>query len=285
MKQYSVLSVDKIVADEFGDVKGNFAKQDGTILYHIVRWFTPTGTFSSTGTAVTTTGGQLTASMVGAKIGVGTDKRIITAFLTSNTCTVDSAFSSNYVSEPLANWGVYSKAQEITSTSISVINQIGVVVLNNVANLSDSSIRMQKGSDSATACGFQVDQIGGSMNRLAFVFQYGEGLLIHNGTSFITAQASNINFTRNLFLPSNIDLKFSSTTVATGTKDLGISRNAAGILEINNGTAGTFRDLRVRNVIPTLTTYATDAAADADSSLPSGAFYKLTGLRTVMQKP
>jgi|688.fasta_scaffold39868_8 hypothetical protein len=31
--------------------------------------------------------------------------------------------------------------------------------------------------------------------------------------------------------------------------DTALSRNAAGVVEINNGTAGTFRDLRVRNVI------------------------------------
>lgn len=36
---------------------------------------------------------------------------------------------------------------------------------------------------------------------------------------------------------------------ATGTKDTGIFRNAAGIVEINNGSAGTFRDLTLRNLI------------------------------------
>jgi hypothetical protein len=35
----------------------------------------------------------------------------------------------------------------------------------------------------------------------------------------------------------------------------------------------------------TLTEYANDAAADADSDLPSGAFYKVTGDRAVYQKP
>ena len=39
------------------------------------------------------------------------------------------------------------------------------------------------------------------------------------------------------------------------------------------------------NIIPTLTTYANDASADADTSLPNGAFYKLTGSRIVYQKP
>lgn len=244
MKQYSVLSVDGNVADEFGLVKGNFAKQDGTILYHTVRWFTPTGTFSSSGTSVTTTGSQLTASMVGAKIGVGTDKRIITAFLTSNTCTVDSAFSQNYVSQPLANWGVYSKTYE---------NSAGTQIF----YATDGANRTQLGTNGVMSVSSMTQRFSRGV--------FGDGVLSgHNG--YI--------------------INFSSTTVSDGTKDLGIRRNSAGVLEIFDGvTNGALRDLRLRNIIPTLTTYATDAAADADSALPSGGFYKLTGLRTVFQKP
>ena len=47
-------------------------------------------------------------------------------------------------------------------------------------------------------------------------------------------------------LPNGGMLRFSSTTDAQGTKDLALYRNAAGIAEVNNGTAGTYRDLRVR---------------------------------------
>ena len=36
-----------------------------------------------------------------------------------------------------------------------------------------------------------------------------------------------------------------------GTVDSGISRNAAGIVEVNNGTAGTWRDLKLRNLLNT----------------------------------
>jgi len=34
-----------------------------------------------------------------------------------------------------------------------------------------------------------------------------------------------------------------------------------------------------------LPTYASDGAADSDTSLPSGGFYKITADRTVYQKP
>ena len=42
---------------------------------------------------------------------------------------------------------------------------------------------------------------------------------------------------------------WSSTNLATGTTDIGMSRNASGVIEINSGTAGTFRDLKLRSLI------------------------------------
>lgn len=64
-------------------------------------------------------------------------------------------------------------------------------------------------------------------------------------------------------------LRMSSTPFITWTSgsnnlsgfDLGLYRNAAGVLEINNGTAGTFRDLRIRDLITTLATPASASAA------------------------
>lgn len=55
-------------------------------------------------------------------------------------------------------------------------------------------------------------------------------------------------------------VRWSSTTDAGGTADLGIGRNAAGVLEVNNASAGTYRDLilqRLRSsqtTVPTCTT-------------------------------
>lgn len=86
---------------------GLYKLQDGGTEWHTAKWFTPTGTFTSVGTAVTTTGGQLTSAMIGAKIGVGEDKRIIAAFINSNQCTVDSAFSQDYSGVVSGSWGVY----------------------------------------------------------------------------------------------------------------------------------------------------------------------------------
>jgi len=49
---------------------------------------------------------------------------------------------------------------------------------------------------------------------------------------------------------------------SSGTVDLALARNASGILEINNGTAGTLRDLSLR------------------SMTASGSAIKMTGLAT-----
>lgn len=40
---------------------------------------------------------------------------------------------------------------------------------------------------------------------------------------------------------------FNGTNMVTSTVDLGLARNAAGVMEINNGTPGTYRDFQARN--------------------------------------
>jgi len=54
-----------------------------------------------------------------------------------------------------------------------------------------------------------------------------------------------------LLLGSGRDIAWSSTSTFPGTIDLGFHRNAAGVLEINNGSSGTYRDLKLRNVVIT----------------------------------
>lgn len=58
----------------------------------------------------------------------------------------------------------------------------------------------------------------------------------------------------------------SSATDSTGAKDTGLARNAAGIVEVNNGTPGTLRDLTLRNQTAVgyrTATNCTDSAGDA----------------------
>ena len=50
-------------------------------------------------------------------------------------------------------------------------------------------------------------------------------------------------------LSSDSIITYSNSATSSAGADTGLSRNAAGILEVNNGTAGTYRDLKVRDII------------------------------------
>jgi hypothetical protein len=54
---------------------------------------------------------------------------------------------------------------------------------------------------------------------------------------------------------------FSSTAAPNGTIDTGIWRNAAGVLEVNSGTAGTFKDLKLQSLIATSAITSSSASA------------------------
>lgn len=70
-------------------------------------------------------------------------------------------------------------------------------------------------------------------------------------------------------MQSGAALKWSSTGNWYQTADLGLSRNAAGVLEINNGTAGTLRDIKVRTYLAdaTITAGGTTGAQTINKSL------------------
>jgi len=78
-----------------------------------------------------------------------------------------------------------------------------------------------------------------------------------------------IEGTTGLRIASDIGVKFSSTTVFNGTPDSGIARNAAGVIEGNNGTAGTLRDFlarQYRNTPVAVTSLQTCNAGNKGSS-------------------
>jgi hypothetical protein len=87
---------------------GSLAVQDGTILYHTIAWFTPSSTVSTSGTTVTSVGTQFTSAMVGAKLTISGESRIITAFTSTTQVTVASAYSQNYSGVASGSWSVYS---------------------------------------------------------------------------------------------------------------------------------------------------------------------------------
>lgn len=54
-----------------------------------------------------------------------------------------------------------------------------------------------------------------------------------------------------VFLPRDSVFSWASLSpIGVGGVDLGLARNAAGVVEVNNGTAGTYRDLKLRSLLP-----------------------------------
>jgi hypothetical protein len=76
-----------------------------------------------------------------------------------------------------------------------------------------------------------------------------DGTVEANGVYCISNGAYGAELFNALFLHNRDGFyKWSGTVNWYDTKDLGFTRNAAGVLEINNGTAGTYRDLNLRNL-------------------------------------
>lgn len=74
------------------------------------------------------------------------------------------------------------------------------------------------------------------------------------GTSYLSLRANSLDAvlvdgsgSPNIRIDSSVRIGWSSSTVGNAI-DTAFSRNAAGVVEINNGTAGTYRDLKARTV-------------------------------------
>ena len=213
-----------------------YALQDGTILYHSTKWFVPTDTVSTSGTTVTSVGTQFTSAMVGAKLTINGEWRIITAFTNSSTVTVASAYSQNYSGVVAESWGVYSLAYK----SLDVANNTSVFY-----NKTGSRV-------------IYVD-INGNYNSSSLYALFNK----------LNAQLLNLGGNANLADTSKIIFAAPSQNIETGTKDLGLRRNSAGVLEIYDGVTadgavGNRRDLLVRNV--TASQYKLNALNTAPAS-------------------
>ena len=193
------------------------ASQDGTILYHSLVWFTPTGTVSSSGTTVTSIGTQFTSAMVGAKLTISGESRIITAYISTTQVTVASAYSQNYSGVALGNWGVYSKVIEILPNQYTYYNlydSFGVV------------------NQQSAGTQYYIKNLRTLNNNLNFI-----------DSGYVAGGSRYVGWTNNT----------SGANEVGGALDTALRRNAAGILEIYDGITATGllanrRDLLVRGL-------------------------------------
>lgn len=193
------------------------ANQDGTILYHSLKWFTPSSTVSSSGTTVTSIGAQFTLAMVGSKLTINGESKIITVYNATTIVTVASAYSTNYSGVIAGNWGVYSKVIEITPNQYSYFS------------IYDSFGVLNTRTDGTQ---FYIKNFRTLNNNLNIL-----------DTGFVLGGSRTILWTNDT----------GSSNSAGGVLDTGLRRNAAGILEIYNGITAdgllaNRRDLLVRDI-------------------------------------
>ncbi|MGB4984168.1 MAG: hypothetical protein WBO70_00115 [Erysipelotrichaceae bacterium] len=191
-----------------------YALQDGTVLYHSAKWFVPSGAVSTIGATVTSVGTQFTSAMVGAKLTINGEWRVITAYTNATNVTVASAYSQNYSNVVAGDWGCYSRCSSITSTGhVYYYSYQGAVMF------------AYKPDDQ-----FNVRFSGFSMTD--------NGVAIQSGGALLRDSAK---------------IYWSNNATYYGTKDLGLRRNSAGVLEIYDGITPTGleanrRDLLVRKI-------------------------------------
>jgi hypothetical protein len=130
--------------------------------------------------------------------------------------------------------------------------------------------RGTEGSLSDTAAGDSVGEFG---------FRYRTGGAYTQGAAFGGVRPSS---------GAGVDIYFTTNgterarILATGaltfgaSVDNGISRNAAGVLEINSGTAGTYRDLRLRDLVAEAALNVKGAAASVASGISIGGATRTT---------
>jgi hypothetical protein len=215
------------------------ANQDGTILYHSLAWFTPSGTTSSSGTSVTSSLGQFTSAMVNAKLTISGESRIITGYTSPTAVTVNTSYSQNYSNVPSGGtWGVYSKVIEILPNQYLYYNlydSFGVV------------------NQQSNGTQYYIKNLRTLNNNLNFVDQ-----------GYVAGGSRYVGWTNNT----------SGTNEVGGSLDTALRRNSAGILEIYDGVAATGllanrRDLLVRNISGSSLNISGTISATTYLNLPS----------------
>ena len=201
-----------IQASAFQDLNGNtpFKAIKGGVEYHETKWFTTTQ-------SVTISADGLSVTAAGAQFTAGSSQ--VSAMIEINgvrriITTPNPTTTVVYVTEafPAAMRGqTYTSAQwGLYCYSERYINVAGTPYL------------------------VIYDSIGRLGTRI-------DDLAIGNFFANIT--------TDGFIAKSNYIIAFTNGTGVFNTRDTGLSRNSAGVLEVNNGTAGTLRDLKLRNLI------------------------------------
>jgi hypothetical protein len=224
---------------------GALAVQDGTILYHNIKWFTPTSTVSTSGTTITSVGTQFSFAMVGAKLTINGESRLISIYSNPSQVSVDSAFSQNYSAITASNWGVYSKSLTIATADNPAL--AGGFEFRNSTNASLLTAVYDR-----IQIGLRLADAG---NNVAF-----------NTTG--VAEAFQLANDKTLVWYSGSSAAYNALNTSV---DTGLRKNSPGILEIYNGNTAdgalaNRRDLLLRNITGSNATFSGSLLVNGSSS-------------------
>lgn len=215
-------TTDKTIQGAINENNTKKVSRKGGTIYNPAKWFSPnanqTITISSDGLSATLANPvanfQFTSGMVSALMEVNGVENIISAYTSTSVVSFATA------------WPVAMRGQVYTYNNFGVHNKC--IVLNN------GGITIYSGAQSggAGADTIILDYSAGYISN-----QYGLNVSNRIGLQYDTA------------LSNSYKLAWSSTSDFSGSKDIGIKRNSAGVLEINDGnTGGVYRDLNLRNL-------------------------------------
>ena len=229
----------------------NLAVKEGTRLYHEL-----SSGYSQT---MTNVGVNCVASfidpatMVGWEIIKANGEKAVVASITNFTdFTTVEPFTTDSV-----GIGITAKAPSIW------VKSDGTITIYN----KDGEVKISINADESIKLGNAMTQLSNGNMSLSALWSFGEMFFDSATSSVHTPQYGSFNSG----LGTNIDVK--------------LERYDAGVWVVLDG-AGNPGNLRANKFLMlSNTTYANDAAADADATLQSGSFYMITGDRTIKRKP
>ncbi len=145
-----------------------------------------------------------------------------------------------------------------------------------VLNLSSTNGQVQLTSAVTTFTGFVVNNTSVGGKQYVFVSSgsagaHGAGLLELYDQSGAVLTSYFYNGTNTLFTLNSTTLLGFANSVFGGAQDVAFFRNAAGVIEINNGTSGTFRDLKLRDIFTNDATFFTRSIATLTNNAAAAA--------------